>query len=88
MTKKLDTSRRDMMALALGAGGVAAGLAVTGATMRGAQAQILDSGVDSNSVLARIKKENKLRVGYSQTTPWFQKSAKTGDLTGIYYDVK
>ena len=87
MTKKLDTSRRDMMALALGAGGVAAGLAVTGATMRGAQAQILDSGVDSNSVLARIKKENKLRVGYSQTTPWFQKSAKTGDLTGIYYDV-
>lgn len=87
MTKKFDTSRRDLMALALGAGGVAAGLAATGATMRDAQAQILDSGVDSNSVLARIKKENKLRVGYSQTTPWFQKSAKTGDLTGIYYDV-
>ena len=87
MTKQFDNSRRDMMKLAVGAGGVAAGLAVAGASMREAQAQLLESGIDSNSVLARIKKENKLRVGYSQTVPWFYKSAKTGGLSGIYYDV-
>ncbi len=87
MTRQFDNSRRDMMKLAVGAGGVAAGLAVAGASMREAQAQLLESGIDSNSVLARIKKENKLRVGYSQTVPWFYKSAKTGSLTGIYYDV-
>ncbi|MBT3361887.1 MAG: transporter substrate-binding domain-containing protein [Rhodospirillales bacterium] len=87
MRKQFDTSRRDMMKLAVGAGGVAAGLAAAGGSMREAHAQLLDSGVDSNSVLARIKKENKLRVGYSQTVPWFQKSAKTGGLIGIYHDV-
>lgn len=87
MTRDIDTSRRDVMKFAVGAGGVAAALAAAGTSVREAQAQILESGIDSNSVLARIKKENKLRVGYSQTVPWFQKSAKTGGLTGIYYDV-
>lgn len=87
MTQDLDTSRRHMMKLALGAGGMAAGLAAAGTSMREAHAQMLESGVDPDSVLARIKKDNKLRVGYSQTVPWFQKSAKTGELVGIYYDV-
>ena len=87
MTQDLDTSRRHMMKLALSAGGMAAGLAAAGTSMREAHAQMLESGVDPDSVLARIKKDNKLRVGYSQTVPWFQKSAKTGQLVGIYYDV-
>ena len=28
-----------------------------------------------------------MRVGYSQTGPWFYKDAKTGELGGIYKDV-
>ena len=31
-------------------------------------------------------KEGVMRVGYSQTGPWFYKDAKTGDLGGIYKD--
>src|SRR5210317_2256333 len=88
MSEKFESSRRDMMKLALGAGGVAAaGLASTTAGVKQAYAQLLESGIDEDSVLARIKKDNVLRVGYSQTVPWFQKSAKTGELIGIYYDV-
>lgn len=87
MTKEYESSRRDMMKLTLGVGGAAAGMAVAGAGIREAQAQLLKSGISPDSVLARIKKDNKLVVGYSQTVPWFNKSAKTGQLTGIYYDV-
>jgi polar amino acid transport system substrate-binding protein len=38
-------------------------------------------------VLAKIRKEGVIRVGYAQTGPWFYKDAKTGDLGGIYKDV-
>ena len=87
MTKKFENSRRDMMKLTLGVSGAVAGMAVAGANIREAHAQLLKSGISPDSVLARIKKDNKLVVGYSQTVPWFHKSAKTGNLTGIYYDV-
>src|SRR5690349_14232883 len=65
--------------------GAAAGLAA--ALQPGeAAAQLLESGIREDSTLAKAKKEGVLRVGYSQTGPWFYKDAKTGDLSGIYKD--
>jgi ABC-type amino acid transport substrate-binding protein len=52
-----------------------------------ALAQMLETGVREDSVLAKCRKEGILRVGYAQTGPWFYKDAKTGDLNGIYKDV-
>ena len=56
------------------------------AAMRPAMAQMLDSGVPDTSVLAKARKEGVLRVGYSQTGPWFYKDARSGELGGIYKD--
>ena len=50
-------------------------------------AQMLETGVRDDSVLAKCRKEGVLRVGYAQTGPWFYKDAKTGELNGIYKDV-
>jgi ABC-type amino acid transport substrate-binding protein len=86
MTNEHDANKRNTLKLG-GAGILAAGLATAAGSTREAHAQILDSGIDPKSVLANLKKEGVLRVGYSQTKPWFQKSAKTGKLTGIYFDV-
>jgi ABC-type amino acid transport substrate-binding protein len=74
---------------ALGLGGLTAvgTLARSPGGLREAYAQMLKSGIAKDSVLARIKEENKLRVGYSQTVPWFQRDPKTGQLSGIYHDV-
>ncbi|HEV3008904.1 MAG TPA: transporter substrate-binding domain-containing protein, partial [Burkholderiales bacterium] len=36
--------------------------------------------------LAKIKKEGVMRVGFSQTGPWFYRDAKSGELGGIYKD--
>jgi len=82
-------SKRDFMKTALGVGGaaVATGVLTSAVSIKEAKAQLLESGVSSNSVLARIKKEGKIKVGYSQTVPWFQRDAKSGKLQGIYYDV-
>jgi polar amino acid transport system substrate-binding protein len=52
-----------------------------------AMAQLLESGVREDSILAKCRKEGVLRVGYAQTGPWFYKDAKTGELNGIYKDV-
>ena len=49
-------------------------------------AQILETGIREDSSLAKVRKEGVLRVGYSQTGPWFYKDAKTGDIGGIYKD--
>ena len=91
MDNSFKVSKRQFFKSALGFGGVAAaagaGLLSSMASVKEAHAQILKSGIDPNSVLAKIKKEGKLMVGYSQTVPWFQKDAKTGKLNGIYYDV-
>ncbi|HYL79401.1 MAG TPA: transporter substrate-binding domain-containing protein, partial [Candidatus Acidoferrum sp.] len=82
-------SKRTFLKSALGVGG--AGLAATMlsglGSPREAYAQLLESGIDEKSVLARVKKEGKLKVGYSQTLPWVYKDAKTNTVTGIYYDV-
>jgi ABC-type amino acid transport substrate-binding protein len=50
-------------------------------------AQMLESNIREDSVLAKIRKEGVLRAGYAQTGPWFYKDAKTGELGGIYNDV-
>jgi ABC-type amino acid transport substrate-binding protein len=65
--------------------GAAAGL-VGSMPPREAMAQMLESGIRDDSSLAKIKKEGVMRVGFSQTGPWFYKDAKTGDLGGIYKD--
>ena len=47
---------------------------------------MLETGMREDSSLAKIRKEGVMRVGYSQTGPWFYKDAKTGELGGIYKD--
>jgi ABC-type amino acid transport substrate-binding protein len=52
-----------------------------------AHAQILDTGIGADSVLAKVKKGGTLRIGYAQNPVWFYKDAKTGELQGIYKDL-
>ena len=66
--------------------GMGAGLLAAGATPRDAMAQILETGIREDSSLSKVRKAGVMRVGYSQTGPWFYKDAKTGDLGGIYKD--
>jgi ABC-type amino acid transport substrate-binding protein len=84
MTDDRPNSKRDFLkgaALVSAAAGLAASL-----PPRESLAQILDTGIREDSTLAKAKKEGVLRVGYSQTGPWFYKDAKTGDIGGIYKD--
>jgi ABC-type amino acid transport substrate-binding protein len=67
--------------------GAASGVAGAATAPNVALAQMLETGVREDSVLAKCRKEGVLRVGYAQTGPWFYKDAKTGDLNGIYKDV-
>ena len=66
--------------------GVASGVLAAAGSPREAMAQMLETGIREDSSLAKIRKEGVMRVGYSQTGPWFYKDAKTGDLGGIYKD--
>src|SRR5204862_7532320 len=68
--------------------GAAAGAGAIGgaAAPNVAFAQMLDSSIREDSVLAKIRKEGVINVGYAQTGPWFYKDAKTGELGGIYKD--
>ena len=89
MIDQIKTSKRDFLKSAATLGAAGGVLAATGAAMapRQALAQLLETGVRDDSILAKIRKEGVLRVGFSQTGPWFYKDAKTGDLQGIYKDV-
>jgi len=89
MDKSTKMSKRDFMKTMVGIGGVgvAANLIASAGSVKEAHAQILQSGISPDSVLAKIKKEGKLRLGYAQTPPWFQRDAKTNKLGGIYFDV-
>jgi len=80
-----DNSKRDFIRSAA-ALSLATGVLVGGSTPREAMAQMLDTGIRDDSSLAKIRKEGLMRVGYSQTGPWFYKDAKTGELGGIYKD--
>src|SRR4051812_20215870 len=66
--------------------GVTSGVMGAAMAPREAMAQILETGIREDSSLAKVRKEGVIRVGYSQTGPWFYKDAKTGDLGGIYKD--
>lgn len=89
MNTKLKITKRTFMKSALGVGGLGLAARLLGGlgSPREVYAQLLESGIDEKSVLARVKKEGKLKVGYAQTLPWVHKDAKTGSLAGIYYDV-
>ena len=66
--------------------GVASGVLGAAASPRDAMAQMLETGVREDSSLAKVRKDGVIRVGYSQTGPWFYKDAKTSELGGIYKD--
>jgi ABC-type amino acid transport substrate-binding protein len=68
-------------------GAAALGVAGAMAAPRAAMAQLLDTGIDANSVLAKVRKGGSLQVGFAQTPVWFYKDPKTGDLAGIYKDL-
>ena len=63
------------------------GLSTIGGETRPAQAQLLETGIDPNSVLAKIKKGGFLKIGYAQNPIWFFKDPKSGELQGIYKDL-
>ncbi len=68
--------------------GTMVGLAAAGAALaKPAAAQALGGDPDPRSALSQVRKAGKLRIGYAQTAPWFFKDVKTGNLSGIYYDV-
>jgi ABC-type amino acid transport substrate-binding protein len=85
MNDILQDGKRDFLRTAalLGAG---AGLIGAAGAPKEALAQILDTGIREDSTLAKVRKAGVIRVGYSQTGPWFYKDAKTGELGGIYKD--
>lgn len=69
--------RRAVLGTALAVGGLAS---LLGSRPAAAQSS-------PESVIAKVRKEGKLRIGYGQVAPWFYKDAKTGNLAGIYHDV-
>jgi ABC-type amino acid transport substrate-binding protein len=85
MNDHVNDGKRDFLrtAAVLGAASGVLGAAVT---PREAMAQMLETGIRDESSLAKVRKDGVLRVGYSQTGPWFYKDAKTGELGGIYKD--
>ncbi len=84
MVGSLDSDKRRFLA---GAAAIGAGVAAASVRPRDAAAQLLDTGIDPKSVLAKVKKGETLQVGYAQTPVWFYKDAKTGELRGIYKDL-
>jgi ABC-type amino acid transport substrate-binding protein len=86
MSDMVDDGKRDFLkqATLITAAAGAIGSSMAPST---ALAQVLETGVREDSVLAKCRKEGVLRVGYAQTGPWFYKDAKTGELNGVYKDV-
>jgi polar amino acid transport system substrate-binding protein len=88
MSEGVNDGKRDFLKQAAMLGAAAGAGAVGGAVApQAALAQMLETSIRDDSVLAKIRKEGVIRVGYAQTGPWFYKDAKTGDLGGIYKDV-
>jgi len=82
MSEPVETNKRGLLAGALALAAIPAVGIVSAA-----RAQEADGGIETNSVLAKIRASGTLRMGYAQTAPWFYKDPKTGDLQGIFYDV-
>ena len=85
MTDDINDGKRDFLRTAAVLG-VAGGMLGSAMAPRAAMAQMLETGIREDSSLAKVRKEGVMRVGYSQTGPWFYKDAKTGELGGIYKD--
>lgn len=88
MDETLDNAKRRLMTGGALLGGMAA-VGAIGATFaaKEAAAQILESGIDAQSVMNKLKKGAALRVGYSQTPVWFYRDPRTNDLQGIYKEL-
>jgi len=84
MTDRRHVPRREFLT---GAVVIGAGIAAVGGGPRQAIAQLLETGIDPKSTLAKVKKGEALNVGYAQTPVWFYKDPKTGELQGIYKDL-
>jgi polar amino acid transport system substrate-binding protein len=85
MTDNVNDGKRNFLKTAmLGAASGAMGGAVAPSLTL---AQMLETNIREDSVLAKIRREGVINVGYAQTGPWFYKDAKTGELGGIYKDV-
>ncbi|WMT79608.1 transporter substrate-binding domain-containing protein [Bradyrhizobium sp. Ash2021] len=84
MQNFLNVTKRNLLTGVLAAG---AGAATIAGMAREANSQLLESGVDAKSVLAKIKKGGALEVGFAQLPLWFYKDAKTGELKGIYKEL-
>jgi polar amino acid transport system substrate-binding protein len=85
MTDDVNDGKREFLRTAAVLG-VAGGMLGGAMAPREAMAQMLETGIREDSSLAKIRKEGVMRVGFSQTGPWFYKDAKTGELGGIYKD--
>src|SRR5580704_18220886 len=85
MTDQVNDGKRDFLKTAMlgAASGAIAGAMTPGPVL----AQMLETNIREDSVLAKIRKDGVINVGYAQTGPWFYKDAKTGELGGIYKDV-
>jgi polar amino acid transport system substrate-binding protein len=79
-----DVSKRGLLTGALAVG---AGAAAMSTLTRDAHAQLLESGIDTSSVLAKVKQGGTLEVGYAQLPLWFFKDPKTGELRGAYKEL-
>ena len=81
-------SRRTFLKSALGTGSIAAtaGIITANLSIKDAYGALLESGIRDNSVLAKIKKTGKLKLGYAQTKPNFYLDLKKNELRGIFYD--
>jgi len=84
MDEQADVSKRSLLT---GIVGAAAGAAALSSVTSPARAQLLETGIDPKSVLAKIKKGGELRVGYAQLPLWFFKDPKTGELKGVYKEL-
>jgi polar amino acid transport system substrate-binding protein len=82
MNETLDSGKRGLLI-----GATALGVAGAMAAPRAALAQLLDTGIDPKSVLAKVRKGGALQVGFAQTPVWFYKDPKTNELAGIYKDL-
>ena len=85
MTDDVNDGKRDFLRSAAVLG-VAGGMLGSAMAPREAMAQMLETGIREDSSLAKVRKEGVMRVGFSQTGPWFYKDAKSGELGGIYKD--
>lgn len=83
VSEQTDVSKRALLGGMLGVAGAAAMIGGAG----GAKAQLLESGIDPKSVLAKVKKGGQLQVGYALLPLWFFKDPKSGELKGVYKDL-